>query len=57
MQIQNKEQTMTDLAAQIKGFDFDKSMVEVKFIPDIYSKDKIQTMLKDCGITNIIYSK
>ena len=56
MQTQNKEQTITDLAAQGKMIDFDKSMVEIKFIPEMYSKDKIQTMLKDCDITNIIYS-
>jgi len=52
----NKKQITTDLAAQIKGFDFDKSLVEIHFLPDVYNLEQIKTMLNNIGINQIIYS-
>lgn len=58
MQQQNidKAQQITNLAAQIKGFNFDISIVEVSFSTDVYNKDQIQNMLNAIGIDKIIYS-
>lgn len=50
------EQQMTNLAAQIKKFDFDGNFVEIYFMPDVYSINQIHTMLNDFGIKDIVYS-
>lgn len=50
------KQQKTDLAAEIKDFQFDGNFVELLFYPNVYSKEQIETMLNNCGIKNIIYS-